>query len=261
MNRLLLLTFSLLIFHASATELKGKPEDLRQFLAPSENIVVIKGDGRETAYSDKAIVNLIVTTKEDQLSDALKANTALRQMIKSSLTAQGVKASDINNSKFSSSPQFGWFGSSPSSYQVVNRIAINIFDEKALQAIAKIADKNEAVELSNTRYEHTKKAEFLMKVKQKAMADIMKQKSFYEKSLGVKLKTKRFRDANVSFGATQGARELSQKITITGSRRKRTSSNSVPISYQEMDTSVAQSFDEVEYNATIFVDFIIVTQP
>ena len=256
---------SILVFftisHASATELKGQPEELRRFLHPAENIVSLKGEGKETAFSDKAIVHLIITTEEDDLADALKKNSTLRQLVVSTLTSKGTKAGNINTSKFSTSPQFGWFGDSPDSYEIVNRMAINIFSETELQEIAKLSDAHKEIELSNTSYEHTEKENFLMSVKKKALENVMKQKAFYEKSLGVTLVTKNFRDSNIGYGATRGANELRQQVVITGSRIKRSKSSSKPaIMISDSSSSPQQSFDEVEYKATIFVDFVVNTK-
>lgn len=239
---------------ANATELKGNPEELKRFLHPTGDIVTLKGEAKRTAYSDKAIVNLIITTEEDELASALQKNSEIRNTIITQLTSKGVDGKNINTSKFSTSPQFGWFGDSPSSFEIVNRMSIIIFDEKQMIAIAKLSDANKEIELSSTSYEHTKKKEFLLNVKKKALEDALKQKTFYEESLGVKLVTKNFRDPSVRFGATKGSGDFNRRITATGSRLKKPKPK---ISYAEIPAPAPQSFDEVEYKATIHVDFIV----
>ena len=251
----MLLGFALLT-QASATELKGNPEELRRFLHPTQNIVSLMGEAKETAYSDKAIINLIITTEEDKLADALQKNSEMRKLIISTLTSKGVKLENINTSKFSTSPQFGWFGKSPNSYEIVNRMAIAIFDEKQLVEIAKLSDEHEALELADTFYEHTKKKEYLLKVKKKALHDALKQKAFYEKSLGIKLITKNFRDSKIGFGATRGAGDLRQRVIVTGSRIQKEKGFS--FESDAISDTHPQSFDEVEYHATIYVDFVVV---
>lgn len=239
---------------AYATELKGNPEELRNFLHPKQNVVSLMGEAKETAYSNKAIINLIITTEEDELADALQKNSGMRSLIISTLTSKGVRPENINTSKFSTSPQFGWFGKSPSSYEIVNRMSIAIFDEKQLVEIAKLSDAHKAVELAGTNYEHTKKKEYMLRVKKKALDDALQQKTFYEKSLGVKLITKNFRDSNIGFGATRGADRLRQRIVVTGSRIQKPKS----IAYESAPSVTPQSFDEVEYRASIHVDFIVI---
>ena len=239
----------------SATELKGNPEELRSFLHPNQNVVSLMGEAKETAYSDKAIINLIITTEENDLANALQKNAEMRKLIISTLTSKGLKPENINTSKFSTSPQFGWFGKSPSSYEIVNRMSVAIFDEKQLVEIAKLSDAHKALELAGTTYEHTKKKEYMLKVKKKALDDALKQKIFYEKSLGVRLVTKNFRDSNTKFGATREADEFKQRIRVTGSRIKR---NEALSSLAEPSAAVAQSFDEVEYKASIYIDFIVI---
>ncbi len=248
-----------LFSQVSATELKGNPEDLRKFLHPNENIVSLMGEAKETAYSDKAVINLIITTEEDKLADALQKNTKLRGLIVSSLTSKGIKNENINTSKFSTSPQFGWFGDSPDSYEIVNRMSIAIFDEKQLVEIAKLSDIYKELELSTTTYEHTKKKEYTLKVKQEALNDALKQKAFYEKSLGITLITQNFRDASLGYGATRGADQLNRRVVVTASRVKRNKSLSYDESFAQSEPQ-PQSFDEVEYKATIYVDFVVVAK-
>lgn len=249
-STIFVLAFSL---PSHSTELKGNPEELKRFLHPTEDTITINGEAKETAYSDKAIIQLIVTTEKDKLADALTANTKLRSMIRKSLTESGVKLTDINTSKFSTSPQFGWFGDNPDSYKVINRMAVNIFNESQLRDIAKITDQYESIELSQTSYEHTKRDEFLLKVKQTAIADVLKQKAFYEKQLNVKLTTKSFGDSKIYSNATRGSQAFMEKVVVTGSRLKRSRK---PQAFDPVVTS-PQSFDEVEYKANIWVNFVV----
>jgi uncharacterized protein len=195
-------------------------------------------------------VSLIITTEEEKLADALTKNANLRSQITETLLKAKIKASDINNSKFSSSPQFGWFGKEADSYEVVNRVVINIFNENQLRAIADVADNSKAINLSDTEFEHTQKDQFEMQLKQKAIDKVMSQKAFYEKSLSLKLKPTAFRDFDVVQSSSQGANALRERITITGSRIKRSES------YSPEPTK--QSFDEVEYSASISVDFEVI---
>jgi uncharacterized protein YggE len=251
-NFFLLVLFSSLTY--SAPELKGSPEELRQFLHPRDKVVTIYGDAKETAYSDKAVVSLVIDTEDKLLSESIANNASLRAEITLNLIGEGLAKDDVKSSKFSTSPQFGWFGKKPNSYRVINRMAIAIMDEAHLQIIAAIADSSEEVTLSDTAFEHTSKNEFEDQVKKDALASVMRQKAFYESSLGVKLTAIGFRNENVLSRATRGA-SLVEEIVVTSSKIARYDEISENMSaYAESEES---SFDEIQYQAGIFVDFKI----
>lgn len=229
-------------------ELKGSPDELRNFLYPSENVVSLRATAEEKAYADRAIVTLVVTTEEKNLSDAMASNQRIRSDIKKSLVNAGVDDSNIKSAKFSTSPQYGWFGKKPDAYKAVNRMSVTITTEDQLLALAKVADNNDAVELASTKYEHTQKAAFQEKVKQQALEKIMKEKAFYEKSLGVSLNTIGIRDVNFRQRPTRAAMDV-EEIVLTA--RKSTGSS---MSYESQPARPA-SFDEITYEAQLFIDF------
>lgn len=237
----------------SAPELKGSPQDLKGFLYPSDKIVTISGEAVEKAYSDKAIISLVITTEYKMLSESISSNGALRKKITSSLIAAGISPDSIKSSKFSSSPQYGWFGNKPSSYKVINRMAISITKESHLEKIAAVVDQSQEAELSNTTFEHTQKDQFNEKVKAKALESILKQKAFYEKSLGVKLTPVGIRDSNIRQRATRGAMALDEVI-VTAVRREKESYSS---GAKYLSQAQEPSFDEVKYEANMSVDFKI----
>lgn len=236
----------------AAPELKGSPNDLRGFLYPAENIVTIRAEHEEKAYSDQAIISLVITTEQKLLSDSISRNSQIREKITASLVASGLSGDTIKSSKFSSSPEFGWFGSKPSSFKVVNRMAITIADEEKLKQIAALADKYDEVELSDTAFEHSQKASFEQLVKSKALDKIIQQKEFYEKSLGLKLKAIGIRDSNIRHQATRGAMLLDSKVVnIAQDERSYSSKPKSP------SMARTQSFDEIKYLANLSVDFKI----
>lgn len=237
----------------AAPEIKGSPQDLKGFLYPNDKIVTINGEAEETAYSDKAIISLAITTENKLLSEAISKNGLLREKITGSLVTVGISPDAIKSSKFSSSPQYGWFGSKPSSFKVVNRMAISITNESHLKEIAVVADQSEEVELSDTAFEHTKKDEFNEKVKTKALQKILKQKEFYEKSLGVKLIPVGIRDSQIRQRATRGAMVLEEMVVSAA--RSENNSNSSVAKYQGQ--AQEPSFDEVKYEVNMSVDFKI----
>jgi uncharacterized protein len=251
---ILIAAFTLLSTQAlSAPELKGTPQELRGFLHPADKVVTITGQAEEKAYSDVAIVSLVVTTEDKLQSNAISQNTLLRAKITQSLLASGINKSSIKSSKFSSSPQYGWFGKKPTSFKIVNRMAISITNEAHLKDIAVISDQFEEVDLSDTEFEHSAKDEYNQKVKAKALDKVLKQKAFYEKTLGLKLTAISIRDSNIHQMATRGARVL-EGIVVSKSLDDSDSYSSIG-KFKEQAPST--SFDEIKYQADITVDFKI----
>ncbi|MGJ8679709.1 SIMPL domain-containing protein [Paraglaciecola sp.] len=246
MNKLIILLITVLSFNCfSATELKGSPEELQKFLHPSENIITITREAEETVFKDVAVVSVVVTTEEDKLSLALKKNSELRAEISSVLTESGILLKNINNSKFSTSPDYGWFGDKPDSYKVSNVISIRITNEGGLESIAKVVDNNKEVTLLKTEYEHSQKEEYIDKVKNKALDNVLKEKDFYSKKLGIKLHTVSFRDNNSN---PQNDIEVIEVMGFRGSMAKKSySSVSKP--------SIKPSFEKVIYKAKVSVSF------
>lgn len=251
---LLLLCTALISFSIVAEpELKGTPQDLRGFLHPEDRIVSIYGDAEETAYADIAILTLVVTTENKLLSKSLASNEAMRKSIADSLVRSGLAADNIKSSEFSSSPEYGWFFKEPTSHKVVNRMAIEITQESQLMDVAVFADSYDEVELADMVFRHSNKEEFITKVRATALANVIKQQTHYEETLGLKLSPIGIRPANVQQQPTRGAR-LREEVTATSSLydSKRTSAAESRQAY-----SRAQSFDEVKYEAGVWVDFKI----
>ncbi|AFU98223.1 SIMPL domain-containing protein [Simiduia agarivorans] len=247
----LALTFCALPALASP-ELKGSPDELRQFLHPSENQVMLYAEAEETAYSDIAVIDLVVRTEAKNLADSLQANTRIRETITKTLIAEGIAPDAIKNAKFATSPQFGWFGDTPKSYEVLNRITIKVSDEAHMQRIATLADKHKEVEFGGTRFEHSEKEKFEAKVKKDALAKLMQQKLEYEQALGLDLQPISFRKASVEMAPTAGAMAL-EEIVVTASRSKR--ADSYLSDSREPAPAATPSFDEIRYHAGIYVEF------
>ncbi|WP_339670616.1 SIMPL domain-containing protein [Dasania marina] len=235
-------------------EVKGGPEELRRFLHPKDSVVSIHASAEQTAYSDIAIVNLVFTTEEKSLSQALANNSALRAQVSQQLLAAGIAADKINSAKFATSPQFGWFGSKPSSYKVINRMAVEISEESHLKTLATVADESAAIDLSDTSFKHSQKDEFNNKVKQLALKKVMQQKAFYESSLGVILTPVNFREGGMVRAATRGA-AMMEGVVLSAQKAKRTVQDAA-MSYMGQPKEEA-SFDEVVYRADLTVDFKI----
>lgn len=265
MNRLLSLTLiaaaaaSLSGFSESSlaqAQLSGTPDELREFLHPRPNTVNINGEGELTAYKDIAKISLLVTTDERSLSQAMEVNQALRLELIQEFVAAGIPQEDINNSKFSSSPQFGLFGRNPNSFEVSARMEIEVSSEEHLQLLAAAADEHDEVKFENTEFEHSEEDGFEAQVRELALQDVMAQKAYYESSLGLELKA-----INFFYG---GIRQMSRAIPRAAMAQEmamdangRSSGSSLALSAAP---AVAPTFDEVEYQTTITVVFEIVDE-
>jgi uncharacterized protein YggE len=231
-------------------QLSGTPEELREFLHPRPNTVNINGEGELTAYKDVAKVSLLVTTQARSLSAAMASNQTLRNKMIDDFIAAGVALTDINNSKFSSSPQFGLFGKTPNSYEVSARLEVTVTTEEHLQLLAQAADNNSEVVFEQTEFEHSLADEFDVQVREAALSDAMAQKAYYETTLGLELKA-----VNFFYG---GVRRLARSMPAPMAADM-AMSVSAESSAGRSAPAVAPSFDEVEYQTSVTVVFEIVS--
>ena len=230
-------------------QLSGNPDELRGFLFPRANTVNINGEGEITAYKDVAKVSLLVTTEERSLNRAMTANQQLRQEIITDFLAAGIDENDINNSKFSSSPQFGLFGRNPNAFEVTARMEVNVSSEEHLQLLAAAADNNDEVKFESTAYEHSLEDEFEDQVRALAMEDVMAQKAYYENSLGLELKA-----INFFYG---GIQRMSRVQPMMAARTEMAADANVGVSVSSAPV-MAPSFDEVDYQTNLTVVFEII---
>lgn len=251
-----LLASPVLVNIAQATEIKGSPEELRKFLHPQKRSVSLSANVERRVYADQAIVSVIVKNEAKTLANAMQANATLRAKLKTALVEAGVAANDIQNSKFSSSPQFGWFGDKPKSFEVINRVSVKINNEQALQSLATIADKFEEMNIASTEYKHTTKDALYEEMKEEAMQKILASKTYYEKTLSVTLKTLSFYDSGIQSNATNGGRAL-EMIRVTGLREKKDEYATSSLSKPDYN-SQQSSFEEIQYTSNMSVEFEIV---
>ena len=237
-------------------QLSGTPDELREFLHPRPNTVNINGEGELTAYKDVAKISLMVTSNERSLSQAMQVNQALRLELIQEFIAAGIPADAINNSKFSSSPQFGLFGRNPNSFEVSARMEIEVVSEEHLQLLAAAADEHDEVDFQSTAFEHSEEDAFEDQVTQMALQDVMAQKAYYESSLGLELKAINF----FYGGIRQMARAMPRTMMtpeLAMDSNNRTAASSLAVSSAP---PVAPTFDEVEYQTNINVVFEIVNE-
>lgn len=230
-------------------QLSGTPGELRGFLFPRPHTVNISGDGEITTYKDQAKVSLMVTTEALDLYQSMKANQELRNKLTQDFISAGIPAGDINNSKFSSSPQFGFLGRDPSSYEVTARLAVEVESEEHLQLLAAAAVENDEVEFESTEFEHSAEETFEVQVRELALQDVMEQKAYYESNLGIKLQA-----INFFYG---GVQRMSRAMPMVAMEMAADVASTAVQSVAA--PAVAPTFDEVEYQTSVTVVFEIVS--
>lgn len=173
-------------------ELKGSLSELSAYVTSVSNYVTLSGQSEVKVQADRAIVSIRVVTEDRSLHKALKSNQDLRETIFNTLKKSGISADKISASRFSSTPQYGFFAKKPSSYKVENLVKITIKDEKEFQEVSKIVDSFKEVDYEGIGFEHSNKDELKRKAIERACDAVIKKKEIYEKKFGVKLTPKKF---------------------------------------------------------------------
>ena len=232
---------------AWSAELSGTPEELRGYLQSETRTVTIRDNATETAYSDIAKITLIVSTEARELASAMAENNRTRDSIVEELVAAGVESSNIRTSKYSASPQFGWFGKSPSSFSVVNSLVVTVDDEGAFRRVAEISDREDSVSFSGAEFEHSEKEAYEDRVRDKALTAVLKERAYFEQKLGLTLKPVAFRFSDVHSYEPNPYGVL-EEIVVTGSR----------VSSAAKATAAAPpSYDEIDYQVSLEVTFVV----
>ncbi len=234
-----------------AAELSGTPEELRGYLQSETRTVTIHNEATEVAYSDVAKVTLIVSTKRKTLAAAMQDNNELRESIVGELTDSDIELDDIRRSKYSASPQFGWFGSTPNSFEIVNSLVVTVESEAAFRRVAEISDEDDAIRFAGAEFEHSEKDAYENKVRDKALQAVLDDRSFFEERLGLKLHPVSFTFSDVS-SSEHDRFGLLEEVVVTARRAP-----SAGISAQPTAPS---SFDEIKYRVGVSVTFEVERQ-
>lgn len=236
-------------------ELKGSVSELSDYLVSTGNYVTLSGQSEIKVQSDRAIVSIRVATEDSSLHNALKSNQDLRTTIFGTLKKSGISADRISASRFSSTPQNGFFGRK--SYKVENLVKITIKDEEEFQEISKIVDSYKEVDYGGIEFERSDKDELKRKSIERACDAVIKKKDIYESKFNVKLIPKRFAEGSVvDVGGRSlyrgGAANISEGV----------------FGFQKM-RSVAQDasmqpgpspFGEIVFRGNIYVEYYIESQ-
>ncbi len=182
---LLLLSVS---FSAVATpEIKGTPGEIGQYLNGIPKIITINAQADQLVSSKKARIKLSIETEAKTLADALRQNRSIRQTIRKKLLALSINPDQINESRFSSTPEYGFFGDLPKSYTVNNTLSVRVDSEQKMIAVAQIADTTRQARYISSTPEIEDKEAVYTALSQKALQKAKQKAELYQQQLGIKL--------------------------------------------------------------------------
>lgn len=189
MRRCAIVVLGLLVSATAALaepEVKGSPTDVTGWLQQRTDRVRLFAYAEENAKADKATMRFSITTERSDLGEALAANQQLRGKAAEVLYANGIEKSAVKSSGFSSIPVRGFLGKRAASYEVQNKLSVEVSDEKQMQAAAELSKLKE-VTYAGVRFEYTKRDELRLALIQKATQKLNASREAYEKAMGVKL--------------------------------------------------------------------------
>jgi uncharacterized protein YggE len=252
----LLLAVCILATSASALvaqpEIKGTPQDVAAWLDGVSKPVILSGEAEIKAQADQAFIRLVVHTDSKSLGDALTKNLEIRSKILADLKKSNIPDDAVEVSRFSSTPNRGWFGDKPKSYTVENLLTIRITKESEFQSVAAIIDTRPEVRYEGIEFKHSQKDAFKAKALKQASEQALEKKAMIEQTLGVKLQPKTISE--------NGA--LDPQRFTAGIRKEGAAGYTGTLSMSAAPMALADQgpagFGEVVYKASVRIECIVV---
>ncbi len=239
---LTLVLFSFFSVVASAEpELTGTPSELEPFLNGIPKIVTFTATAKQQMAMSKAIVRLAVETESKELAVALQENLELRSFIKAELNKAGIPKSNIKESKFSSTPEYGFFDERPKSYKVENILAVEISDETQMIAVAALSDKLGQVQYLASKAKAEDKPSVKHALLEQAIQLAQDKAELFKSKLGLQLQAIEFQELPT------------EQIVVTGHRSLREKSGSTSYFSADIANSFGQSTQQVSVSITYAV--------
>ena len=190
--------------------MNGTPGELTGYLSKIPKIITITAEASEKVTARAAQIKLMVLTEAKQLSRALTENGQIRAEVRKQIKAAGIMDKDIVESKFSSTPEYGWFGDNPSAYKVENMISIKVSSEKQLIKVATIADKHERIHFVSSKALIENVENIKNTLIQKALQSSRKKAQLYEQNLAIKLVPVSFNESGFSVAGQDRVRRVAK---------------------------------------------------
>ncbi len=190
--RQLILTLAIIVFttpfvHAEP-ELKGSPSVLANYLSSIPKEVTLNGEAKIEIQAKSGVVTIGIKTEAPHLQRSLQKSQQLRNEITTKLISSGISQNRIKGTKFSSTPEYGFFGKKPNNYVVENLLKITVTNEIELQEVAGIVDSYKDVYYQGIELKEQKKEEIKIQLLDKALANAKTRQNIYEKELDISLK-------------------------------------------------------------------------
>jgi len=247
----LLIIVGLLILNPvfASPEIKGTPDELKQYLSNIPGVITITADSERLVVSQRARVKLLVVTDSKLLADALKSNFNIRQLAKEEMTKRGISQSMVSESKFSYTPEYGLFSDLPKSYIVRNILSIMVSSEEQLIAIANLSDKNNKIRYLSVKPIVENKDKIYAELLDKAMKSVKEKALLYESKLGLKL-------SPIFFEDSRSNRIEQNQIDKRGSFNK-----AIVSSRGSGYSKLGQSFGEEKLKVSVLVKYKVLSRP
>ena len=216
MRKFILIWFVVLLpalVHAEP-ELKGTPVELLNYLSSLPNEVTLIGEAKIEIQAESGIVTIGIKTEDPQLQNSLQKNQKLRKEITSKLITSGISQDKIKGTKFSSTPEYGFFGKKPNNYVVENVLTITVENEKELQEVAGIVDSYKEAFYQGIELKEKEKKEIKNQLLNMALSNAKVRQKVYETDLGIILKPISFEE-NISTEKTQFEQKRLEKRKIS----------------------------------------------
>ena len=233
---------------SAQVEVSGTPEEVRQFIEPQPLVIEIQGFAETLAAADVARITLLVVTEEKTLTEALSRNAAIRQQLVQTLIDYGIDAEDIDNTQFSSSPQYGLFGRKPSQYEVANRVKVSVASEAGLIFVSETADAQENISLAGITFEHSQREAAQQQVRIDALQDAKAQAAAYAATVGLTLRPIWFNPGTSHHRRRANDYAVMEEVVVTASR----GGGAAPAAARPV------AFEEVRYVGHATVRFAVV---
>jgi len=236
-------------------EIKGTAAELTAHLSAVPRTVLLSGESEVKVPSDRALISLAVITEHRSLQEASRANQELRSRMIKALDGQGIPATRIQASRFSSTPKYGVFGEKAKSYRVENVVKITAQDEKEFQAVAHLVDNHAEVRYESIEFEHSDKEGLKQRALHQAIDKATEKQRLYEAKLGVKLTVKGFEEGrSQSAGPARRGLYAESSYNKGGSITALRAGSPIPEAVTE---ELPTSFAELVFKAQVAVEYSV----
>jgi uncharacterized protein YggE len=253
-----LLAFVFAFAAQAATEIKGTPAELTQYLNGIPKDVPLTVSSKKNIKADTALVHFVVYSTKDTLKEAMENNGLTLNKISASLVKMGFDQKAISARAYSSLPGYSFYSSKPTSYNAKKVITVKVKTEADLLKILGTLDNfKDSCRYMNLSFKYNNDEETAAELLTENLQKVANKKALFEKAFGVKLRVKAFREGTGS-STSPHFEELinTQKMSYTSIPGKLTKS-SHNLQWQQSDHQ-QKGFSETEVSKSLTVIYSVV---